>query len=146
MPRPTQTPIGMELAGVARDVGRAFDAALARAGGSRPMWLVLLSLKSRPTANQRELAAAVGIQDATLTHHLNRMVHDGLIERHRDPANRRNQIVTLTAAGEALFATLLTTVTAFDRRIRVGFSATELDTVRQLLARLRTNVEEDTAR
>ena len=53
MPRPAQTPIGMELAGVARDVGRAFDAALARAGGSRPMWLVLLSLKSRPTANQR---------------------------------------------------------------------------------------------
>ena len=84
MPRPAQTPIGMELAGVARDVGRAFDAALAREGGSRPMWLVLLSLKSRPTANQRELAAAVGIQDATLTHHLNGMEAEGLLTRRRE--------------------------------------------------------------
>ena len=101
MPRPAQTPIGMELAGVARDVGRAFDAALARAGGSRPMWLVLLSLKSRPTANQRELAAAVGIQDATLTHHLNGMEADGLLTRRRDPANRRVHLVELTEAGDA---------------------------------------------
>ena len=99
MSRPAQTPIGLELAGVARDVGRAFDAELAQAGGSRPMWLVLLSLKAQPTANQRELAAAVGIQDATLTHHLNGMEADGLLTRRRDPANRRVHLVELTATG-----------------------------------------------
>jgi MarR family transcriptional regulator for hemolysin len=136
----------LDVARTGRLVHRAFDQQLVAAGGSLPMWLILIALKGGEHTMQRDLATSIGIEDATLTHHLNRMVHDGLIERHRDPANRRNQIVTLTAAGEALFATLLTTVTAFDRRIRVGFSATELDTVRQLLARLRTNVEEDTAR
>jgi MarR family transcriptional regulator, transcriptional regulator for hemolysin len=140
VPRPAQTPIGMELAGVARDVGRAFDAALARAGGSRPMWLVLLSLKSRPTANQRELAAAVGIQDATLTHHLNGMEADGLLTRRRDPANRRVHLVELTEAGDAAFRRLRTVAQHYDTRLRTGFSDADLDTLRGLLARLRDNV------
>ena len=140
MPRPAQTPIGLELAGVARDVGRAFDAALARAGGSRPMWLVLLSLKARPTANQRELAAAVGIQDATLTHHLNGMEADGLLTRRRDPANRRVHVVELTEAGDAAFHRLRTVAQHYDTRLRTGLSEAELDTLRTLLGRLRDNV------
>jgi len=140
VPRPAQTPIGMELAGVARDVGRAFDAALAGAGGSRPMWLVLLSLKSRPTANQRELAAAVGIQDATLTHHLNGMEAEGLLTRRRDPTNRRVHLVELTEAGDAAFRRLRTVAQHYDTRLRTGFSDADLDTLRGLLARLRDNV------
>ena len=140
MPRPTQTPIGMELAGVARDVGRVERAALARAGGSRPMWLVLLSLKSRPTANQRELAAAVGIQDATLTHHLNGMEADGLLTRRRDPANRRVHLVELTEAGDAAFRRLRTVAQHYDTRLRTGFSDSELETLRGLLGKLRDNV------
>jgi len=130
----------MELAGVARDVGRAFDAALARAGGSRPMWLVLLSLKSRPTANQRELAAAVGIQDATLTHHLNGMEADGLLTRRRDPTNRRVHLVELTEAGDAAFRRLRTVAQHYDTRLRTGFSDSELETLRGLLGKLRDNV------
>jgi MarR family transcriptional regulator for hemolysin len=130
---------------VARDVGRAFDAALARAGGSRSTWLVLLSLKARPTANQRELAAAVGIQDATLTHHLNGMEADGLLTRRRDPANRRVHVVELTAAGEEAFHRLRAIAKEFDARLRSGFTDTELDALRALLGRLQANVAETPA-
>jgi MarR family transcriptional regulator for hemolysin len=142
VPRPVQTPIGLELAGVARDVGRAFDAALAQAGGSRPTWLVLLALKARPTANQRELAAAVGIQDATLTHHLNGMEADGLLTRRRDPANRRVHVVELTAAGEEAFHRLRAVAQEYDKRLRAGLTEIELDDLRALLGRLRANVAE----
>ena len=58
-------PIGLHLTQVARVVSRAFDDALAQAGGSLPMWLMLISLKSRQAASQRQLAGAVGIQGAT---------------------------------------------------------------------------------
>src|ERR1700684_3434937 len=103
MPEPFPVPIGLRLNQAARAVGRAFDEALAAAGGSLPVWLILLNLKIRRPANQRELAEAVGIREATLTHHLNAMDARGLVTRTRGAANRRVQTVALTEAGEAAF-------------------------------------------
>src|SRR2546429_3766038 len=120
MPRPGNLPLGLHLTRVARTVSRAFDETLAEAGGSLPVWLVLISLKSRPLASQRELAAVVGIQGATLTHHLDTMESAGLVTRRRDPADRRLHLVELTPAGDALFLRLRGAATAFDRRRRAG--------------------------
>lgn len=138
--RSAVAPIGLELASVARVVSRAFDEALAAAGSSRPTWLVLLSLKTRPTANQRELAAAVGIQGATLTHHLDAMESGGLLTRRRDPENRRVHLVELTGAGEAAFQRLRGVAAEHDERLRAGFGDADLDRLRELLDRLRRNV------
>src|SRR5580658_3212480 len=116
MGRPVREPLGLHLTRVSRTISRAFDDALAEAGGSLPVWLVLISLKRGQLATQRELAEAVGIQGATLTHHLNAMESAGLVTRRRDPANRRNHVVELTAAGEELFRRQLDAALAFDRR------------------------------
>lgn len=140
MPRPVHAPIGRHLADVAKAVSRAFDDALAEAGGTVPVWLVLISLKSRPVASQRELAEAVGIQGATVTHHLNAMEAAGLVTRRRDPENRRLHVVELTAEGDALFYRLRDAATAFDQRLRVGFSERELGQLEELLTALRANV------
>ena len=140
MPRPARPPIGLHLARTARSVSRAFDDALAQAGGSVPVWLVLISLKSQQVRNQRELAEAVGIREATLTHHLNSMDEQGLITRRRDPANRRVHVVELTEAGEAAFQRLRGAATAFDQRLRAGLSADEVSQLEALLGRLAANV------
>jgi MarR family transcriptional regulator for hemolysin len=121
-------------------VSRAFDDALARADGSVPVWLVLISLKSQPVRNQRELAEAVGVREATLTHHLNSMDEQGLITRRRDPANRRVHLVELTEAGEAAFQRLRGVATAFDQRLRAGLSGDEVSQLEALLGRLAANV------
>lgn len=138
-PRPVGPPIGLQLATTARVVSRAFDASLAAAGGSLPTWLVLMSLKTRATANQRELAAAVGIQGATLTHHLNGMESDGLLTRRRDPANRRVHLVELTEQGEAAFHRLRQVAIAHDRKLREGLADHDLDLVRHVLGRMLSN-------
>lgn len=141
MPAPRTPPIGLHLSSAARLVTRAFDDALGEAGGSLPVWLVLLNLKMRRrVANQRELAAAVGIREATLTHHLNAMEADGLLTRRRDPDNRRVHLVELTKAGEASFARLRDAAMAFDRRLRHGIAATELAAFEDVLSRLAANV------
>ena len=140
MPRPARTPIGLHLARTARSVSRAFDDALAQAGGSVPVWLVLISLKSQQLRNQRELAEAVGIREATLTHHLNAMDEQGLITRRRDPANRRVHLVELTDAGEAAFHRLRGAAAAFDKQLRAGFSDDEVADLEALLSRLVANV------
>lgn len=139
MPAPQEEPIGLELARVARAVSRAFDAALADAGGSLPAWLVLVSLKGQAHGNQRQIADAIGIEGATLTHHLNRLEAAGLVTRRRDPANRRVHRVELTDSGEALFATLLQRAVAFDGQLRCGFSDRDVAQLRRLLDRLALN-------
>jgi MarR family transcriptional regulator, transcriptional regulator for hemolysin len=140
VPRPAHPPIGLHLARTARSVSRAFDDALAQADGSVPVWLVLISLKSRPVRNQRELAEAVGIREATLTHHLNAMDEQGLITRRRDPANRRVHLVELTESGEAAFQRLRGAATAFDQRLRAGLTGDEVSQLEALLGRLAANV------
>jgi MarR family transcriptional regulator, transcriptional regulator for hemolysin len=121
-------------------VSRAFDDALAAAGGSLPVWLVLLNIKTQQLANQRELAEAVGIREATLTHHLNAMEAEGLITRQRDEANRRIHVVRLTDAGEAAFVRLADAAVAFDQQLRRGFNDPELAALGEALDRLAANV------
>ncbi len=140
MPRPTQLPIGLQLSRTAKAASRAFDDALAQAGGSLPVWLVLISLKSQRPRNQRDLAEAVGIKEATLTHHLNAMDRQGLITRRRDPANRRVHLVELTEAGETAFLRLRGAATEFDQRLRNGLSAAEIAQLARLLDRLAANL------
>ena len=128
------------MAATGRTLNRAFDDALGAVGGSLPVWLVLTTVKRAEHSRQRDIAGAMGLDDATLTHHLNRMERDGLVSRHRDPANRRNQVVALTADGEAQFQRMLATVIEFDARLRRGLRAAEVDQLRTLLIRLRANV------
>jgi MarR family transcriptional regulator for hemolysin len=142
--RPGQ-PIGLQIARTAKTLSRAFDQALSRSGGSLPVWLVLMSLKGERHGQQGDLAAAVGIEGPTLTHHLNRMEAQGMVVRSRDPGNRRVQRVELTAKGHALFGRLLQEVIEFDRSLRKGISEAELSTLRALLDRLRENVTDDSA-
>src|SRR5690242_6246437 len=119
---PEQPPIGLLLNRVARQVSREFDEALAAAGGSRSVWLVLLALTINAEANQSELADFVGIRGATLTHHLNAMEGAGLVVRTPDPQNRRSQLIRRTPAGDALFLRLREAAAGFDNRLRSGFS------------------------
>jgi MarR family transcriptional regulator for hemolysin len=138
--KPVGRPIGLTLARTVKIISRAFDDALAAAGGSTPIWLILISLKTQPTSNQRELAKAVGIQGATLTHHLNAMEADGLITRRRDPANRRVHQVQLTEQGETLFYRLATAARAHDERLRAGLGDEEIAVLERLLGRMQDNV------
>ena len=135
-------PVGIALTRTAKAVSRAFDDALVEAGASLPIWLVLVSLKGARPGMQRDLAAAVGVEGPTLTHHLNRMEDAGLLRRSRDPNNRRVHRVELTDAGEAMFVRLRRTVTAFDARLRRGLTAAEVGMVADLLGRLQRNVSE----
>jgi len=133
-------PIGLRLSQAARTVSRAFDEALDEASGTLPVWLILLNLKIQRPASQRELAEAVGVREATLTHHLNAMDARGLVTRERDPVNRRIHVVRLTEAGEAAFLRLREVAFAFDAKLRAGLTDADLDSLDGLLGQLTANV------
>ena len=129
----------------ARDVERAFDDALASSGGSASTWLILATLTAGGRRSQRELAEAIGLRGATLTHHLNAMEADGLLTRRRDRADRRNHLVELTEPGRAQFTRLRAIAVDFDATLRANISPAALAGLTQVLAAMRANLTRDAA-
>jgi MarR family transcriptional regulator, transcriptional regulator for hemolysin len=138
--RPESPPIGLLLATTSKVVGRAFNDALAAQGGSIPIWLILNALKSERRRSQLELARAVGIEGPTMTRHLDGLEQAGLVERRRDPVDRRAVQVHLTRAGHALHGRLLKAVIAFNQQLRSGLRNDDIETLRRVLGRLHENV------
>ena len=141
MPLPATPPIGLQLARTARVTSQAFDRAMAEAGGSAAAWQVLLLVRSGQWGQQSEMAAAMGVTSATLTHHLNALERQGLVRRWREESNRRAQHVELTEEGVARFDRMREVAMRHDARLRAVLADDELATLAGLLDRLRSAVE-----
>jgi MarR family transcriptional regulator, transcriptional regulator for hemolysin len=126
----------------ARIVGQQFDRALTRAGGSLPIWLVLLSLANGQPATQRALAGTVGISEATLSHHLNSLESAGLVTRTRNESNRRVHDIAVTEDGRALFQRLRTAAEAFDAALNHDLAPQDQAQLAELLDRIVANVSD----
>jgi len=142
--RPNGPPLGLLLATTSKAVRRAFNNALADGGGSIPIWLILNALKREPHRSQLDLARAVGIGGPTLTRHLDGLEEARLVKRRRDGIDRRVVRVELTRAGHALHGRLLKTVIEFNRRLRAGLSAEDVERLESLLQQLQANVDAET--
>ncbi len=140
--RPSRPPIGLALTRTSRAVSTAFERAMADAGGSASTWQVLLLVRSGQWDTQSEMAQALGITGATLTHHLNALEQKGLVRRWREPGNRRVQQVALTPEGEALFHRLREVAQRHDRRLRSHLTEQETVQLGELLEKLRAGVQD----
>ena len=116
---------------------------LVAAGGSSPTWQVLRALSAGDHRTQAELAAAIGVRQPTLTHHLDALERAGLVTREREVANRRVQRVTVTESGEALFLRLRRAAASFDGRLRAGLDDDDVAELRRLLGQLTENARPD---
>jgi MarR family transcriptional regulator, transcriptional regulator for hemolysin len=113
---------------------------MAAAGGSLSIWQVLLLVRTKQWATQSEMAEAMGVTGATLTHHLNAAESQGLVRRWREPGNRRVQRVELTAAGVALFDRLRRVAREHDARLRSQLTDRQADELRALLETVRRSL------
>jgi MarR family transcriptional regulator, transcriptional regulator for hemolysin len=138
---PAVAPIGLRLARTARVVSQAFERSMAEAGGSASTWQVLVLVRSQQWGNQAEMAEALGITGATLTHHLNAMESQGLVRRWREASNRRVQRVELTDEGIAMFDRLRGAAMAHDARLRSQLAEEEVAQLGELLDKLQAGVQ-----
>jgi MarR family transcriptional regulator for hemolysin len=113
---------------------------MADADGSAATWQVLLLVRARQWDRQSDMAAALGITGATLTHHLNALERQGLVRRWREEGNRRSQLVELTPEGVAAFDRLREIAVAHDARLRAQLGDGEAEQLAALLAKLRDGV------
>ena len=81
--------LGFLLGDVSRLLRKRFDMRARELGLTRAQWRVLARLRRREGINQRDLAEILEIENITLTRHIDRLEDKGLVERRRDPADRR---------------------------------------------------------
>ncbi len=107
-------------------------------GGLRD-YMVLLLLETERPKTQIELGRLAGVDKTTLMGVLDRMEHDGLVERQLDPQNRRTRTPVLTAKGRRL----QNRVTRDRLAIEIpGMSESELRSLSSLLTKLDAACEE----
>jgi MarR family transcriptional regulator, transcriptional regulator for hemolysin len=129
--------LGRVLAMTAKVAREAFDADLNDVGSSLNAYIILKHVDFYPGLSQRQLAAILGIEGPTFTHHLDRLTVDGLLRRVPYPDDRRAYCVELTPEGKAHLDRVTAYADRCDAEFRTLFTPRELKTLFGLLNRIR---------
>jgi DNA-binding MarR family transcriptional regulator len=120
---------------------RALREELARHHVTFSQYQHLWQLWAEDNLAQVELSRRIGIETASSTAVMDQLERRGLIDRRRDPGDRRRMIVTLTAAGRKLERPLNGCAVVVNRRARLNISKDEIaalfDTIRKIVGNFR---------
>jgi DNA-binding MarR family transcriptional regulator len=129
---------------------RALRSELAQHGVTFSQFQHLWQLWKEDGLAQFELSRRIGIESSSSTAAIDQLEQRGLIQRRRDPKDRRRVIVTLTAAGQKLKRPLSECAIGVNRQARANISQEEMtalcDTIEEITANLRARRANTTIR
>ena len=126
-----------EIAETAHALRKAFDRRAAGLGITRAQWKVLFRLNRSPGLRQVELADLLDIEPISLCRIVDRLEESGLVERRRDPADRRAWRLYLTEAAGPLHTKLRAVGDALIAEAFAGIPAERIAIAREVLAQVR---------
>jgi MarR family transcriptional regulator for hemolysin len=136
-------PLSRQIVMTAKTIRAHFEEALSHEGVSLATWVVLNGVERGRWSSQSGLAKELRIEGATVTRHLDRLERDGLVNRSRDPEDRRQISVQLSPAGKDLHRRLRAVARRLDDRVCDGLDDRDRADLRRMLERIRTNVGGD---
>jgi MarR family transcriptional regulator for hemolysin len=129
-----------EIGETAHALRKGFDRHAVGLGVTRAQWKVLFKLTRTPGLRQVELADMLDIEPITLCRIVDRLEEAGLVERTRDPADRRAWRLNVTAQAQPLIEKLRAVAAKLVDEAFAGIDPGDLEIARQVLARVRENV------
>jgi MarR family transcriptional regulator, transcriptional regulator for hemolysin len=102
--------------------------------------VVLVQLARYRGVNQAALARILDVAPITLTRLLDRLEADGFVARMTDPNDRRVRVLAPTARALPMIERIYQLTRAFQDETQLGISRSEVDWLRQLLWRVRSNL------
>lgn len=118
------------------------EALLLPFGLTPAQFLVLFRLKGSTTnISSADLARAAGIRPQSVVDLIGPLERRGLIKRREAPEHRRILRITLSAAGEQLFARALPAAARLESELLANLNASELSGLRNGLEKLLANAE-----
>ncbi len=119
----------------------AINQAVGELGITEARWSVMLHLaKVGEGCTQQMLADELAIEMPSLTRTLNQLQEQGLIERRRDPGDRRVHALWFTEAGHQRIADMGMHIERVRKQIYAGLSDTQLDAFAEVLLAMEANV------
>lgn len=89
---------------------------------------------------QSQLAERMGVEPMTLVGFIDRLEGRGLVVREADPEDRRAKTVRLTPAAQPLVEEIKVVLTRTREEATRNFTPEEIETMRRLLDRMRSNL------
>jgi MarR family transcriptional regulator, transcriptional regulator for hemolysin len=129
-----------EIGETAHALRKAFDRRAVGLGVTRAQWKVLFKLTRTPGLRQVELADLLEIEPITLCRIIDRLEEASLVERTRDPEDRRAWRLHVTAQAQPLVAKLKDIGGLLVEEAFAGIDPKDVEITRQVLARARDNV------
>ncbi len=133
--------LAWEIAETAHALRRFYDRRAAELGVTRAQWRVLAWVGREPGLKQVELADRLDVEPITACRMVDRLEEAGLLERQRDPADRRAWRLALTAKAEPLLAQLRGLADDMSAEAFAGFSVGDEARMRDALALIRDNLD-----
>jgi DNA-binding MarR family transcriptional regulator len=103
---PMSDSLGFLISDVSRLMRRRFDERARLIGVTRAQWRTLTTLARHEGLNQGSLADLLEVEPITLCRMIDRLEEAGLVERRRDPADRRAWLIFLTPKAHPLIGQL----------------------------------------
>lgn len=111
-------------------------------GGTGAQWAALGELLAEPGITQGALASRLDVEPITACRLVDRMEHAGLVERRRDPSDRRVWLLFATELATPVMRRMEQVSRELVEHSLTGFSEDEVVTLRSLLERMNCNLAE----
>lgn len=98
--------LGFLISDVSRLMRKRFDERARSVGATRAQWKALVTLARNEGINQGGLADLLEVEPITLCRMIDRLEDSGMVERRRDPADRRAWQIFLTKAAQPVITKL----------------------------------------
>ena len=134
-------PYGLLLARLGQESTARFRRSLRPLNVGAQQFIVLKQLQVFGSCSQGELADALGIDYSNLASVTGQLYGRGLIERDRDPADRRRYVVQLTAEGVQLLADADNAIKAGEEDMLQSLEDSEREQLWELLRRMADALE-----
>ena len=134
-----------EIGETAHALRKAFDRMAVGLGVTRAQWKVLFKLTRRPGLRQGELADILELEPITLSRIVDRLEEAGLVERARDPEDRRAWRLHVTEKARPLIEKLQAVGAELVAQAFAGIDRKDIEITRKVLARARENAGRCTA-
>ena len=127
------------LSDSSRLLRRAFDARVRTLGMTSPQARLLLILHVTEGENQGFYAELLEVEPISLTRMIDRMEEAELIERRRDPADRRAWLLFLTERSRQVIDQVRDCLTGLEDEMLTGLDETQRAALAQMLETIREN-------